>query len=710
MFKLKKTSLALAIAACSTAYAIPGALAQEAKSDNQRIHEEVVVTASRTEKPLSAIPNTVTLIGKEELNQQMAATSDLSTILGNLIPSFSPSRQKMTSSGESLRGRKPLYLIDGVPQSNPLRDGGRDGHTIDPLMLERVEVIHGANAIHGMGASGGIINLITRTPSSDEFQQSFRVESSLQPSELSDTLGYNGSYSLSGKVDAVDVLASVSYRNTGIGYDANGDIVGFDNTQGDTMDSDTINAFIKTGYSWDDQRVQLTVNHFLVEGNNNWLSVNGDISEGIPTTAIEADVPGKSPSNEVTTINLQYSKEDFLGQKLRAQVFSQDFAGTYGGTPSGTFQDPAYGEVVFDQSQNNSEKRGLKLTLIKDDIAGAPVSLAYGVDLLQDETWQQLILTGRAWVPPTQYNNIAPYAQAEFSGIEKMTITAGVRHEISELQVDDFTTLYSYNGGQFVKGGNPEFSETLGNIGATYVITDGLRIYANYSEGFSMPDVGRVLRGINQPDQDVESFLDMQPILTENQELGLDFTSGQFGLQAAYYSSDSDFGQRLALGSDGIYSVSREKTDIDGLELRGQWFASDTDTLEARYAYTKGRYDSNDDGKVDTDLDGRNIAPNRFNLSWARSWSDTFSTRLQANWLLDRDFENAAGEVTKEFDGYTIIDASAQLQALGGEFALGLQNLTNEDYFTYYSQTAGNDIRNFKGLGRSVNLSYSKVF
>mgnify|MGYP000156245011 CR=1 FL=1 len=700
-----KTSLALAITAASAV-----TFAADNSDNKRRIDEEVVVTASRTEKPLSAIPNTVTLIDEQALTEQMAATSDLSTILGNLIPSFSPSRQKMTSSGESLRGRKPLYLIDGVPQSNPLRNGGRDGHTIDPLVLERVEVIHGANAIHGMGASGGIINLITRTPS-DEFQQSIRVESALQTEELSDTLGFNGSYSVSGKVDAIDVLASVTYRDTGLSYDANGDIIGFDNVQGDVMDSNATNAFVKTGYSWDDQRVQLTVNHYLLEGNNNWLSVDGDIDNGVPTTAEKGDVPGKSPSNEVTTINLEYTKEDFFGQKLRAQVFSQDFAGTYGATSSGTFQDEAtYGPGLFDQSQNNSEKRGLKLTLIKDNIANAPVSLAYGVDLLQDETWQQLILTSRAWVPPTQYKNIAPYAQAEFSGIERMTITAGVRHEISELQVDDFTTLFSYNGGQFVKGGNPEFSETLGNIGATYEINDALRVYANYSEGFSMPDVGRVLRGINEADQDVESFLDMQPILTENQELGLEFNNEQFGAQVAYYSSDSDFGQRLALGEDGIYSVAREKTDVDGVELRGQWFVTEAATLEARYAYTKGRYDSDKDGKVDTDLDGRNIAPNRFNLSWAHRWTDNLSTRLQANWLLDREFEDDQGVVTREFDGYTILDASAQLKALGGEFALGIQNLTNEDYFTYYSQTAGNNTRNFKGLGRNVNLSYSKVF
>nr|WP_010131629.1 TonB-dependent receptor [Microbulbifer agarilyticus] len=695
-----RTALALSIATISTT--------SVAAQQDALIEEQVVVTASRTEKPLSAIPNTVTLIDQQELSSQIAATSDLSTILGNLIPSFSPSRQKLSSTGESLRGRKPLYLIDGVPQSNPLRSGGRDGHTIDPLVLERVEVIHGANAVHGMGASGGIINLVTRTPS-DEFAQSVRIESALQTENIAESANYGGSYSLSGKINAVDVLASLTYRDNGVSYDANGEVVGFDNTQGDTMDSDTFNAFVKAGYSWDEQRLQLTMNRYKVEGNNNWTSVRGDLSEGVPTTAVQAPVPGDAPSNEVTTVNLQYSNDALLGHKLRAQVFSQDFAGTYGGGIFGTFQDPAFGEEFFDQSQNNSEKHGLKLTLIKDALGGAPLSLAYGMDFLQDKTWQQLIQSGRAWVPPTEYKSAAPYAQLEFTGIASTTVTAGLRHEIAELQVNDFTTLASY-GSQSVTGGNPEFSETLGNIGITYAITEGMRAYANYSESFSMPDVGRVLRGINQPGEAVDNFLDLRPILTENYELGFDFNSEQFGAQAALYSSDSNFGQRLALDSDGIYSVKREKTDIDGAELRGQWFATETDTMEVRYAYTKGRYDVDGDGKVDTDLDGANIAPNRFNLSWSRNWSDALTTRLQMNWLMDRDFENADGDTTRSFDGYTTIDASAQLKAFGGELAFAVQNLSNEDYFTYYSQSVGNDSRNFKGIGRSMNLSYSRVF
>ncbi|MGL6159952.1 TonB-dependent receptor [Microbulbifer sp.] len=694
-----KTTLALAISLIS----IP-ALAEE-----QRVEEEVVVTAGRTERPLSSVPNTVTLIDREALAEQIGVSSDLSTILGNLVPSFSPSRQKLTNAGESLRGRKPLYMIDGVPQSNPLRNGGRDGHTIDPLMLERVEVIHGANAIHGMGASGGIINLVTRKPSG-ELQQSLRVESAFQPEDTGESLSHSGSYSLSGEFGGIDLLGSVSYRESGLGYDADGEIIGFDNTQGDTMDSEALNTFIKVGHSWDGQRLELTVNRYEIESSNDWKAVSGNRAEGLPASAKEETVPGDAPSNEVTTINLQYSNEDFLGHKLRMQAFRQDFAGTYGGGNFGTFQDPAYGEDIFDQSQNNSEKQGVKITLIKDELAGAPVSLAYGLDILEDETWQQLIQTDRAWVPETRYENIAPYAQVEFTGIDQLVITAGLRREISKLEVDDFTTIFDNDGGQFVEGGNPEFSETLGNIGATYQFNDAWRLFANYAEGYSMPDVGRVLRGIDVPGQSVKSFLDLQPILTENKEVGVDFSVEKFAAQLAYYVSDSDFGQRLNRGDDGIYTVKREKTEIDGLEFRGQWFADDKDTLELRYAYSDGRYDSDQDGKVDSDLDGANIAPNRVNLSWARSWSDRLSTRLQANLLLNRDFENSAGETVAEFDGYTTIDLSANLKALDGDFTLGLQNLTNEDYFTYHAQTVGRDTTYFKGLGRSVNLSYSRLF
>ncbi|HSC69089.1 MAG TPA: TonB-dependent receptor [Cellvibrio sp.] len=672
--------------------------------------EEVIVSASRTERPLSTIPNTVTVIDPAELEQQLSIQDDLSTVLGNLIPGFSPSRQKMTNSGETLRGRKPLYMIDGVPQSNPLRDGGREGNTIDPSVIERVEVLHGANAIHGMGASGGVINLITKKPAA-ELEQNLRLSSGFQTEDVGESADYGLSYSLSNRFGDADVIAGISLRDMGVAYDGHGDIIGADNTQGDTMDSQSWNGFVKGGYDWDDQRIELMLNRYEIENKNNWVSVPGDESEGIPSSAVKGEITGAGARNEVTAISLNYTNEEFLGHKLRVQGFSQDFAATYGAeaVPLATFQDPAYGPNLIDQSQNNSEKLGMKLTLVKDQVASLPVNLVYGVDLLQDETWQELIQTERAWVPPSHYENYAPYLQAEFTGIDKLTLTTGARYEKSTLEVDDFTTLASY-GSRFVEGGSPDFSETLYNYGGTYQITSAWRVFANYAEAFSMPDVGRVLRGINRAGQSVESFLDLKPVLTESTEFGLEYKTGDLTAELAYYTSDSEFGERLERDADGIYTVQREKTEIDGIEFSTSWAATDVDLFGLRYAQADGRYDSNKDGQVDSDLGGTNISPDRVNLSWDRSWSETVDTRLQGNFLFDREVKNASGAVINEFDGYTTYDLSATIKAFDGTISLAVQNLTDEYYFTYYSQSSPNDIRNFTGVGRSFNLGYNRTF
>ena len=674
------------------------------------VDEVVVITASRVEKPLSQIPNTITVIDTEELEQQLSIQHDISTVLGNLVPSFSPSRQKMSGSGETMRGRSPLYLIDGVPQSNPLRDGGRDGHTIDPFLLERIEVLHGANAIHGLGAAGGIINLITRKPTK-EFEQKIKIDTQFQPEDIGESASFGISYSLANRWKNSDLLMAFTLRDTGMAYDADGEIVGVDNTQGDTMDTSTFDGFIKAGYEWEDSRVELMVNQYQIKGNNSWVSVAGDVDADIPSTAVKGDIIGDPAKNKATTASINYSKQDFLGQSLSIKVFHQDFAATYGAqvSPIATFQDAEYGENLIDQSQNNSEKTGMKVTFVNDELMQLPISLVYGFDILQDQTWQALVQTGRTWVPETQYINYAPYAQVEYSGITALNITAGVRHEVAKLDVDDFTTLASY-GSQFVEGGSPEFSETLINLGGTYKLNDNWRVFANYAEAFSMPDVGRVLRGINIPNQSVEFFLDLKPILTENTELGLEYRGNDVQAQLTYYTSESDFGQRLEPDEDGIYSVKREMTEVDGFEFSADWAFSLTDSLGLRYANSDGRYDSDENGSVDSDLGGSDISPDRINISWDSDWNDILTTRLQVNHLLDRKQRNSDNDIVNEFDGYTTVDFSANIAVFSGQVTLAIQNLTNTDYYSYYSQSNPNDLRNFKGIGRSFSAAYQISF
>jgi len=694
-----KKSLSLAVLTAMSG----GAVAQQ--NDTINIAETIQISATRTSTPQSAIPATVSVIDGEELRQQLTVSQSLSDILGNLIPAFSPSRQKLTSAGETLRGRQPLYLIDGVPQSNPLRNGSRAAMTIDPFMIERVEVIHGASAIQGMGASGGIINIVTKQAeqgTSHELNAGFMAPDS----ELSEGLSYQAGYLVRHATGDWRFVGGIQYRDTGMYVDGNDMLIGVDTTQGDTMDSKSYDVFAKLGYDIDEQQsLEFMINRFDMSGNGDYYSVGGNRAEGIPTVSVEGEYPGDAPENEVTTSSLTYNHSNFLNAELNWQLFLQDFSALYGGGTYGVFQDPAYGDNLFDQSRNDSRKYGSRITLNWDNIQQSPYSVSAGLDYLNDTTFQELAQTGRKWVPETEFKNWAPYAQLRYQA-NGLTLSGGLRYEYGKLNVDDFTSLAAY-GSTFVEGGEPSFNELLPNVGAVYALTEQWRVYASYSEGFSMPDVGRVLRGISTPGLSINNFLNLQPVIADNEEVGVEYRGNAVSASVSYFRSGSDLGARLQADADGIYSVKREKTEIDGFELSAEYALSSDTAFGLNYADTDGEYDSNADGSVDTQLGGNNIAPKRANLYWSQQWSGMISSQVQWNKLFDRDIYSG-GQAINNFDGYNTIDASVLIETRDlGNFSVGVENLLDEFYFTYYAQTVGPDSRNFAGRGRTVSFNWN---
>ncbi|MCU8089229.1 TonB-dependent receptor [Shewanella sp. SM21] len=722
----KTSFVALAVLAALTQSAAAQDATDNSPNNKNKDIEKITVTASRMDKSPSSIPNTVTIIDRAQLEEQFRTTKDLSTIIGNLAPSFSPSRQKMSNTGETLRGRPPLIMIDGVPQSNPLRSGGREGQTIDPAMIERIEIIHGANAMHGLGAQGGIINYITKKPTGDSEQvASFDV--TVPDSMKSNGLTFGASYAFSGESEFIDMIGSVSYRNNGVYYDANHNVVGVDTTQGESMDSQSKDFFIKLGHNFDESRLELMVNHYNADNNGDWMPVAGDKPNGVPTGAVKETQPWEAANNQVTTTSLTYTHANIGGQQLSLQLFNQDFKAVYGGGCFDSFYDPSFegsdqviqcgvgskGEsLYYEQSRNSSVKWGLKSALIAKDIAGSGIDAAYGVDLFRDTTEQDLVKTGFSWVPESTYDNVAPYLQLDYDLIENLTLSTGVRYEHAELSVDDYKTLWGA-GNKQIAGGSATFDETLFNVGISYKITPDIRVYTSYNQGFGMPDIGRILRdGKSFPGDNpsIDGSLALTPIVTDNVEVGADYQGKYLSAKLAYYRSATDFGSRLALNSDGFYDVKREKSVIDGIEANVTAYITSNDDLGMNIAFQQGEYDSNGDSQVDTDLDGANISPNRINLFWTHSFDNEMSTRVQANYYMDRDFKNAAGNKYAEFDGYTTVDASFSMPLYTGTLSLGLQNLFNKDYFNYYSQTMGTNDRYFKGMGRTATIGYTLPF
>ncbi|RJL48273.1 TonB-dependent receptor [Pectobacterium carotovorum] len=671
--------------------------------------DEMVITASRSNIQQQKAPQVVTVITKEQIEQQMQVTSDSSQILSNLLPSFSPSRQKMTGSGETFRGRAPLVMIDGIPQSNPLRPTGREMHTIDFSMVERVEVIHGASATNGLGALGGVINIITRRPENGSFNQHVNVQTTLPTEKIrGETASYKTTYRVDGREDYLDYLFSIGYENQGLYLDGNNRPVGVDNTQGDTMDSRSYDLLAKVGYWLDDyQRIQLSVNRYHIKGENNYLSVDGVRRLGIPTTSVRGTPPGEAPNNSIWTSGLTYEHHDLAGMKLSALLFNQRYEALFGATNSSSFQDPtiAPDKTLYDQSRSVANKYGTKLALTKDDLLDDTLKVTVGFDTLYDKGKQDLYLTKRTYVPEMEYINYSPFIQGEYQLLDNLVLHGGVRHEAAKLKVDSFQAVAA-NKGVTVEGGSLKFNETLYNAGAVYSITDSVDLFASYSQGFGMPEVGRVLRAIDNPGVSLSDFTDLQPIVTNNVETGFRVKKDRFGFEANYFQSNTKMGDRVEARGDNFVSV-REKTRIQGFEVKAGYQINERHKVNASYAHSEGKYDSNKDGKVDKKLNGLNIAPDRLITSWSANWNDQWSSFVQANYAFSRSFDEAG----LAFDGYLLMDAAVGYKLPYGRLNVAVANLLDKQYITYYSQ-AGlvNDTRYFSGRGRTVTLGYSIDF
>ncbi len=717
-----------AILAVGIALAQSPSAADEAEADGP-----IVVTAARSTLPANALPLTIDVVDKESLDQQIAISGSVTDAVATLTPSFSPTRQKLSGAGETLRGRSPLYAINGIPQSTPLRDSSRDGFTIDGFFVDRVELIYGSNALQGIGGTGGIVNQVTvGAPKQEGLSGRVLLQGSADTRFHSDGFGGKAGGLLQYKAGDFDATIGGTYEKRGVYYDGEGRRAGLNLTQGETQDSRATNVFARLGYAVSPSgRIDLIASRFELKGDGDFVALAGDRLTGRPTSAVRGNPPGNPAANRVESVALSYTDSALAGGNFVSQIFFNRSRDTFGGelAPIPSFQDPSIAPVgtLFDQSQNRSRKLGAKFSYERAMPGFEALTATLGFDALWDKTEQRLIATNRIWVPPADFRSLAPFVQGNlklFDGLVR--VAGGARWENVQIKIDDFHTLAQttqalppeqrYWGGVAVAGGKPKFDDVLLNGGVILEPWDGIRAYASYAEGYTAPDIGRITRSINLPGIDIDSYLAIEPIVSNNREIGLEVKRGPFDASATYFWSSSDKGQLLVPGAGRNFDVQRQRIEIQGLEIN---LRAETPIeglkVGVGYAHIAGRFDSNRDEKVDTDLDGVNISPDRVNLS-ATYNRGPVSAILQTQYYLSRNFHADSGMVQPDlrnnFGGYAVTDASIRYQTTFGGIRLSVQNLFDKFFIDYSSDTRlpTDNLAFFAGRGRSFTLSWDYAF
>ncbi|MGH8221607.1 MAG: TonB-dependent receptor [Woeseiaceae bacterium] len=710
----------------------------------------MIVTGSRLPKSTDKIPGAVNVISELEVARSMMLSTDVTALLTRTVPGYAESKQQLSNTGETLRGRISLRLFDGVPQGSPLREVNRSGVFTDLGIIQRVEVINGPSAAEGVGASGGIINYISRTPAVDGtvVQLSTQARTQFENDSESWRIGFN----IAHKEDAYDALFATSFAETGIPYDGHGRRIGLD-PSGSGSDSESGNLFIKLGKDFglnDSQRLELAISRFKIECQCNYTLEVGDPDSGITNTVIKKQPLGSKASfNDFTQETLKYTNTELGGGALWIQYYNASQGMRFeaenfidkqdplivpiplgpDGLPAGDF--PPGGFPLVEQSEMNTQKEGLRSAYTRPDLFVDDFEVQVGLDLVEDIAQQKLALTDRIWVPPMEYTSVAPFLQLSYD-IGPLTLTAGVRREDGELQVDDYTTVWNRDR-RFVSGGTLKYEETMPNIGAIWRVNEQWSVYASFSEGFTLPNVGIPLRNIscsndtnedgsdgpfggtepdgcpNDPPISVEGILDLQAIIVENREIGFNWRGSRGNFGASYYQSDSDLGVSLAVDPNtNDFIMLRRPTEIEGFEFSGEFNVTDQVRLNALFSHTEGDTRSGDIGPLDREMGINDIGPDKLVLTANWAYADLGDVTIGSRTLLDRDI-NEGGPGEEHINGYTLFDLTANYRLGDGTLSLGIDNLTDKFYILSQSQVPG--FQNyFSGRGRVFTLGYFITF
>ncbi|MEF1226555.1 TonB-dependent receptor [Vibrio fortis] len=710
----KLSTVALAVAAVSSVFT---AQAQDYSTD-----EKMVVVSSRTPKAISDIPGTVWYIEPQQIEQEYRGGKSLGEILASAIPSLDVSSGARTNYGQNLRGRKMLVMIDGVSLQSS-RQISRHLDSIDPFNIERIEVLSGATSIYGAGASGGVINIITKKADGEEleFESFVGGTSGFNSGEDFD---YKVGQSISGGNETIQARSSVIYTETQGFFDANGDIVTPDISQGSLQFNKTVDFLTTVGVNVSEtKKLNFLAQYYDSQQDSPYgLYIVGrdfvDVRKGFDSD--------REHGTERIMLSASYIDEQFLGHQLIAEASYRK-------------EDQTYTPYFQSSGQQITDVISLKAALAKDFNR---FNIVYGVDAYQDT-----LESNQALYDPTIANNsgnlinktfaevgrypgvevasIASFVQTGFDITNDWSVEGGFRYQYMKNTINDFVgyqqqkQIAAGNGSSAdaVPGGETDYGVGLFNLGTVYHLNSDSQVWANFSQGFDLADPAKyygqgnyTLVGDHWTLNDSINVNDskMSGIKTNSFELGYRLDTGDLSLQSAAYYSQSDKNVKYNKNTLLIEEID-DKKRVYGLEALASYWVHENVQLGASGHYVVSEV-KGDDGWEDQSAGEASTSKAN---AWAGWYDADLSLKVQSQTMFDYEDDS-----NNKLNGYTVFDLVGTYQLPVGSLGFGIQNLLNKDYTTIWGQRAQilyathyeSAAYDYRGRGRTYTLNYQVKF
>ncbi|WP_192552730.1 TonB-dependent siderophore receptor [Pseudomonas sp. IzPS59] len=688
----------------------------KAPADAMMLKPIEVSVASRTSTAISEIPGTVWVVDQTQLREQLQTGVSLKEAIGKLVPGLDLAPEGRTNYGQNMRGRNVLVMIDGVSQ-NSSRGLSRQFDSISPFNVERVEVLSGASAIYGGGATGGIINIVTKkaTPGPAQFETQIGASSGFNNS---DDLSTRIAQSVSGGNDNISGRLGIAGEQNKAFYDGAGKQIFIDNTQTDLQYNRTIDVMGSLAMRFNDEQTLDLLAQYYDSGNNGDTGIYfPNLKYQKPSNLEDAELrSGYStdldPRTKRVLLNANYHHSDVLGQDFYLQASYRKEDNNFYPFPYYNTGKPVGSKgVYFAASQQNFEVSSLKALFAKE---WQSFKFTYGVDLdrerfnAEQSTFDQRVssesggldldtLSKAPRYPSYRVDGLSGYGQLDWYATDNLTVSGGMRRQQMDVDVGNF---------KGIAGGSNDYAVNLYNLGTIYDFKNGHQLWVNYGEGFDLPDPAKFYGkpGLSVADNPLAGIKSRQV------ETGWRYSDSDWDAQAALYYIWSDkviTTDSATLTIDVIDQKSRDYGFEGALTRHFQsgWEAGSTlHLVRSEEEGTNGDW-------IKRDARYASLSKSTAFIGWK---GDRTSARLQGNHAF-----TLKDDADHKISGYTTFDLLGSRDTEFGTFSGGIQNLLDKQYSTvwgqratlFYSPTYGPAyLYDYQGRGRTYTLSWSMAY
>lgn len=698
------------LAALAAAPAVAQNGADEAQAGSQSSDEQIIITATRSGSAIVNLPLSVSIVDEEDLGEQLRQNRNILSALEFTVPGLSIQQGESRSScGSQIRGRNASFQINGVPVNEDLRQGSCTApFAITPFAIERVEVVRGGTALYGAGAPGGIVNLITRRATGPDLEIDLTAQTSFNTDVSRDTFTTDLFAGAGQALGSFDYYVGAGYTDAGRQRSATGLPVA-----GSAFEAiDLIGAF---GLAIGAGELRFT-GTFHDEDKGREFYPDGTFLPGSDAVVNVVEVAPHPQVDEArdrsSTAALSFTHPALLAHAVALSVFYQKQEIIQ----RDNFFSADFGNDFFASNREN-ERFGARSTFVRSyDVGAAGLKTSYGVDYTRNSFFRFNVdpvgedtVTG--YVTPSFYlDTLAPFAQLELIA-GPLTVTGGVRHEwysgaIKEEGFDP-SLPRAATPGAFA---NSEL--TLWNAGAVYQLAPAVQLYAGFSQGAELSQLGRAARGATDP-----GVISNEPATSDQYELGVRGSSGSLTYGVAAYYSESDSSSQIQADPSCAGETFcpliplRIPERTWGLEAQAQVAVLSNLQLSGVFTLQRGEVFDDTSGEwinFSTDravplritgrADWRPVEPLKVGLQVTHYGASSYFTPGQ----------EAIGFV--DSDAVTLAGADVSYDAGPVTFYAAANNLFDEVYVNPASQSDGFDFFNYQAPGRRLTLGVRARF